>query len=124
MIRSKIQKEEIISMNITYTTKEDGVIINPSELTFNVKNLIKGVHDEIICQLRESKKFINDRVTFVEELVQFLPDHIDDETGRYMTSVIATSNYPIWFLDRHWQNTHPIIGYASREDIKSLYMTE
>ena len=124
MIRSKIQKEEIISMNITYTTKEDGVIINPSELTFNVKNLIKGVHDEIICQLRESKKFINDRVTFVEELVQFLPDHIDDGTGRYMASVIATSNYPIWFLDRHWQNTRPIIGYGSREDIKSLYMTE
>ena len=110
-------------MKITYTTKEDGVIINPSELTFNVKNLIKGVHDVVICQLRESKKFINDRVTFVEELVQFLPNNINDRTGKYMPSVIATPSYFIWSLNRKWQDTHPIIGYAGREDIMSLYVT-
>ena len=98
-------------MRITYTSTEYDPPrgrVDPTKVPINIDNLITGIRTGIIHAITTNSGLPNNRATFVEELVHFLPWAVEDSTGE-TSSYFGPSDKDHWVLDRTAMNNVPVI---------------
>lgn len=98
-------------MRITYTSTEYDPPrgrVDPTKVPINIDSLIAGIRTGIIHAVTTNSNLPNNRATFVEELVQFLPWAVEASTGE-TSSYFGPPYKDYWVLDRGAMNNVPVI---------------